>query len=65
MVSALADAKDLILLFFAGLVIGWFLREATGGSTAKTISNVESWEMWEDDEGRLHAVVHRKVKPVE
>jgi len=58
----LADIKDLIIVFFLGVLIG---RALTGGARVQAHENVEEWEMWEDESGRLHAVVHRKVEPVE
>jgi len=58
------DYKDLLLVFFAGLIVGWFLKEFSSSAVKQqtTLSNEESWDMWEDEEGHLHAVIHRKVK---
>jgi len=61
-----ADFKDLIIVFVVGLMAGWVLREVAGVSVkAQALENIESWEMWEDEYGRLHAEIHRKVKPSE
>lgn len=62
----MADFKDLIIVFVVGLMAGWVLREVAGVSVkAQALENIESWEMWEDEYGRLHAEIHRKVKPSE
>ena len=60
----MADLKDLVLVFLAGLFVGWVAREITGGAvraSAKEISNTESWDMFEDEGGHLRVVVKRKV----
>jgi hypothetical protein len=57
----LADLKDLIIVFFAGLVIGYFLRGAQ--TSAKTYSNEESWEFVRDEKGRTLGVkIHRTAE---
>jgi len=50
-----------------GIPLGWFIAQsATGGfSNWKTVENLEAWELWEDEHGRAHAEVRRKVKRVE
>jgi len=55
-----ADFKDLIIVFFAGLAIGFILR---GQASAKTYSNEEVWEFVRDERGRtLGLKVHRKAE---
>lgn len=73
-------AVGAILGLAVGIPVGWFLAQvATGGFGSceslskpppregpwKTVVNLEAWEMWEDESGRLHAEVRRKVKRVE
>jgi hypothetical protein len=56
-----ADFKDLIVVFFAGLAIGYFLRGTQ--ASAKTYSNEEVWEFVRDERGRtLGLKVHRKAE---
>lgn len=63
MVANLADLKGLVIVFFVGLAVGWILKSSTQG-VAKTseVSNTEKWDMWEDEQGHIRAVVKRKVK---
>ena len=28
---------------------------------ARTYQNEETWDMWEDEQGHIHTVIHRKV----
>jgi hypothetical protein len=56
----LADVKELLIVFFAGLVIGYFLR---GHSSAQAYSNEERWSIIKDERGRVQEViVHREAK---
>jgi hypothetical protein len=56
-----ADFKDLIIVFFAGLVIGYVLKGVQ--ASAKTYSNEETWEFVRDDRGRTLGVkVHRSAE---
>jgi hypothetical protein len=56
----LADFKDLIIVFFAGLVIGYFLKETL---SVKAYSNEERWSIIKDERGRVQEViVHREAK---
>lgn len=55
----MADAKDLVLVFIAGLIVGWVAKEITGGiaAKAKQYSNEEVWEFIRDPEtGRTRGV---------
>ena len=57
----MADFKDLILIFFAGLAIGYLLRGTQ--ASAKTYSNEETWEFVRDERGRTLGVkVHRSAE---
>ena len=57
----MADFKDLIIIFFAGLAIGYFLRGPQ--ASAKTYSNEENWEFVRDERGRTLGVkVHRNAE---
>jgi hypothetical protein len=60
----LADFKDLIIVFFVGLVIGYVLRGTSGAVPAQALemSNLETWDMKELSDGTIRVVVHRKVR---
>ena len=50
----MADLKDLIIIFVAGLAIGYFLRGTQ--ASAQAYSNEESWEFIKDERGRVLGV---------
>jgi hypothetical protein len=61
----LADFKDLIIVFFVGLAIGYVLRGTSGAVPAQApveMSNLETWDMKELSDGTIRVVVHRKVR---
>ena len=59
--SILADIKDLLIVFFVGLAVGYLIRGGT--ATARTYSNVEEWEVIKDEDGRVRGVrIHRKAE---
>lgn len=59
---SLADIKDLLIVFFVGLAVGWVLRETTKAS-AKTYTNIEEWEFIKDERGRTRGIkVHRNAQ---
>jgi len=62
----MADVRDLIIVFLSVCLLGLLIR---GGGQAtvrgRAVENEEKWTMWEDEEGKLHAEVHRRVMPSE
>ena len=50
----MADFKDLLLIFAAGLVIGYFLRGTQ--SSVQAYTNEECWEIVKDERGRVMSV---------
>lgn len=50
----LADLKELVVVFVAGLFVGWVLREVTGVKAG--YSNVERWGFVKDEFGRVTGV---------
>lgn len=73
MVYSLTDYKDVIIIFIVGVFVGWILTRVIK-MPAQTpavyvpqqiipqqITNEEKWDMWEDQQGHIHTVIHRKV----
>jgi len=55
-----------------GIPLGWVIAQIFMSTTPKTVNpewktieNIEEWEMWEDESGKLQAKIRRKVKRIE
>jgi len=67
------DSTDKIILLIAGIgfavgVAFYLLRPKTSATTYKVVQsyqNEETWDMWEDEQGHIHTIIHRKVNAVD
>ena len=67
------DSTDKIILLIAGIgfavgVAFILLRPKVGVATYKVVQsyqNEETWDMWEDEKGHIHTIIHRKVNAVD
>jgi hypothetical protein len=66
------DNFERILFLVFGITIGAVVvivltrpKPTATYALAKTYQNEETWDMWEDEQGHIHTIIHRKVNAVD